>query len=167
MHYKHGMYRSKEYKIWTGLFTRCENANRADFDSYGGRGIKVCERWNSFENFFADMGKCPDGKSIDRINNDGDYCPTNCRWATRQEQGRNKRNNKKYLYKGQWLFLSELAKLSVVKLETLKGRLYSSGWDAEKAVHHPLMDPHESGLIGGKIRGAELKKESREQSRSK
>ncbi len=85
-----------EYKSWCSMKGRCCNQKNKAFKDYGGRGIKVCDRWlNSFENFLADMGERPTPKhSIDRINNDGNYEPSNCRWATRLQQGRNKRGVK-------------------------------------------------------------------------
>lgn len=81
----------REFNIWCGAKHRCFNPNYVNFASYGGRGITMCERWaNSFAAFLGDMGLCPPGRSLDRINNDGNYEPGNCRWATGSEQARNR-----------------------------------------------------------------------------
>ena len=87
------MHRSPEYRSWESMKTRCYNVNTTQYCDWGGRGIEVCERWlNSFKNFYQDMGDRPQGKySLDRINVNGNYEPTNCRWASRTEQARNQR----------------------------------------------------------------------------
>lgn len=91
----HGLSKTTEHVIWSGILQRCENKNNHGYRNYGGRGIKVCSRWKDFENFYADMGRRPSSKhSIDRINNDGDYEPNNCRWATVSQQLANRRPRK-------------------------------------------------------------------------
>ena len=91
------------YKIWNTMRQRCNNTNAKDYPKYGGRGIKICERWNDFWAFVEDMGERPEGHSIDRIDNDGDYSPENCQWATLVEQCNNRRNNVYLTFNGQTL----------------------------------------------------------------
>jgi len=98
-HTKYGGEKSREYTAWAGMKQRCYNLNNPRYKDWGGRGIKVCQRWlDSFENFLADMGACPlDKNSLDRIDNNKDYAPGNCRWANPKEQSQNKRPRKKQL----------------------------------------------------------------------
>jgi hypothetical protein len=91
----HGLRGIPEYGVWAGMWQRTTNPKSIAYENYGGRGIKVCSRWESFENFFEDMGTRPQGKySIERVDNDGNYEPTNCKWADYFEQARNKRKRK-------------------------------------------------------------------------
>ncbi len=101
-----------EYSIWHSMISRCENKNTACFHVYGGRGIKVCDRWrNSFENFLEDMGSRPSKYySLDRINNDGNYEPDNCRWATRKEQFRNISKNLWVVFNGERMIMKDFMK---------------------------------------------------------
>lgn len=92
---KHRLIGSPEYQSWQSMIQRCINPNNSSYDNYGRRGISVCPDWlNSFEKFYMDMGKRPRGLTLERINNDGNYKPSNCKWATRIEQSRNKRKRK-------------------------------------------------------------------------
>jgi hypothetical protein len=92
----HGKAHLREYDVWISMKQRCDNPKQQAYRDYGGRGIEVCARWReSFPAFMADMGECPRGFSLDRINNDGNYEPSNCRWATRSEQRINQRPRKR------------------------------------------------------------------------
>lgn len=97
----HGMSNTREYQTWESMITRCSSPNHRNFRHYGGRGIKVCDRWrNSFEAFYQDMGPRPEKHSIDRIDNDGNYEPSNCRWTTQSEQNFNRRCRYKWVVNG-------------------------------------------------------------------
>jgi hypothetical protein len=137
---KHGMIKTPEYFTWRGMRQRCENPNCRNFPRYGARGIKVCERWiESFTNFFSDMGPRPSNQhSLDRIDNDGDYAPANCRWATRLEQMNNREINKLITHDGVTLPISEWARIKSIRRDTLHNRIFRLGWSSERALTTPV-----------------------------
>ena len=111
LHTTHGMSRTRIYDTWHNMNRRCNNPNVACYKCYGGRGIKVCDRWKSFENFYDDMiGTYSDELTIDRINVDGNYEPSNCRWSTPSEQCRNKRTNVYITFQGKRMLQTDWAK---------------------------------------------------------
>lgn len=128
----HRQSNSPTYWSWGNMLRRCNDPKSIAFENYGGRGIKVCERWMKFENFYADMGEKPDGYSIDRINNDGNYEPSNCRWADRKTQNNNCRSNLIFTDKdGEVLTLSQLCEKRGKKYQNIKARFYRYGKDKQ------------------------------------
>lgn len=115
------------YGTWKSMHRRCSSPKDQAFKNYGGRGISVCPRWDSYENFEADMGAMPDGLTLDRINNEKGYSPDNCRWATRAEQNSNKRDNVLVEYEGKTMTVMALSKLLKVQYSTLRYRV-RQGW---------------------------------------
>lgn len=125
------------YHSWIGMKNRCNNINTKDYRLYGLRGITICEQWkNSFKNFLEDMGEKPEGLSIERIDNDKDYSPENCKWATPTEQARNSRQNKHITYHGETKCLIEWAECLGIKYGTLQTRLYRNP-NIERAFTKP------------------------------
>lgn len=101
---------AREYNAWISMKKRCFNEHCHAYKNYGGRGITVCEQWkNNFNQFLLDMGECPDGLSIDRIDNNGNYEPSNCRWASKREQAQNRRSNRYITYNNVTKLISDLA----------------------------------------------------------
>lgn len=132
----HGLSKSPEYKSWSGMRDRCLNENNDSYDNYGGRGITICQRWiDSFELFYADMGQKPgQNYSIDRIDNDLGYSPSNCRWATGETQGRNRRG---LIKTRETSNLKEAAIAAGITYGTAHSRVYRLGWDIEDAISTP------------------------------
>lgn len=122
---------------WSGMRQRCNYRNGPHYSDYGGRGIRVCARWASFEAFAEDMGPRPDGTSIDRIDNDGNYEPGNCQWATPHQQASNKRNNHHITAGGLTLTVAEWTRRLGGSIACVFARLHR-GWSEEDAVLTPI-----------------------------
>lgn len=135
---KHGLYRTRTRKVWQQMKDRCCNPNTTGFDLWGGRGIAVCDRWReSFLNFIADMGPAPEGATLERIDNEKHYNPSNCRWATRREQAQNTRRNRMVTFRGQTLCVTEWARRLGMPSGTLWAR-FKHGWSTERAMSTPV-----------------------------
>jgi len=117
---------SPTYRTWLSMKQRCQNTNHPAYHKYGGRGIKICNRWNLFHLFLKDMGERPKGKTLDRINNNGNYSKNNCRWATYFEQGNNKRTNVKLKISSNEYSIGEASKKFSIGRSVLK-RLSKNG----------------------------------------
>ncbi len=129
---------SPTYTTWANMRSRCGNPASQYYRIYGGRGISVCEQWASFAVFLADMGEKPSGCSIDRIDNERGYEPSNCRWATAKEQGRNKRNNRIIAHNGESLTLSDWAERTGTMVATIANRIDALGWSIADAITIPV-----------------------------
>jgi hypothetical protein len=134
----HGMTDSKEYQAWASMRNRIKHPYKANKNYYG--KIKICDEWfNSFNTFLKDMGKSPSKEySIDRIDNNGNYCKENCRWATRVEQANNRSSNMKIEYNGNIYTLTEVCKILNLKYDVIKARINHYNWDIKKALETPL-----------------------------
>jgi hypothetical protein len=134
---RHGMSQSRVYKLWRAMRKRCQDINAANYHRYGGRGISVCERWQSFENFYSDMGEPPsDQHSLDRIDNDGNYEPTNCQWATINEQAQNKSTTIQLTYTGETRTLREWSAISGISPELMRRRI-RAGFSPDQVIFQP------------------------------
>ena len=135
---KHGMSRTSEHAIWAAIIDRCTNPKSTGWNSYGGRGIKMCEEWQkSFLDFYRHVGPRPSvNHSIDRINNQGNYEPGNVRWSTAKEQCRNKRSNRLITYEGKTMPLCEWAEKIGIPYNALRNRL-NKGWSTKRALTEP------------------------------
>lgn len=128
--------------------SRCLNPNDPAFERYGGRGVVICDRWNSFDDFVADMGERPEGKTLDRENNEGDYTPTNCRWATPTEQQSNTRMTRKITIDGVTKCLYAWCRAYGLDPCTVRYRIARFGWSEAQAVTTPKMRRRRSAFEG-------------------
>lgn len=129
--YRHGMYGTPTYKSWSEMKQRCKHPEHS---SGNYEGVSYCERWESFGNFYEDMGDRPDGTTLDRIDTYGNYEPDNCRWADSHTQAINKTNSRYITFNGETKHISEWAKETGIKRRTISARLLSYGWSVEKAL---------------------------------
>lgn len=132
----HGLAGTRVCKAWQGMIDRCTKPKRDDFKWYGGRGIKVCARWRkSLLNFLADMGHPPKGKTLDRIDNNDDYKPSNCQWSTAKEQARNRTSTRFITYQGRTQAMAAWAEETGITNGLLHWRL-KAGWLLDRAFRH-------------------------------
>jgi len=141
-HTKHNHCGTRLYTVYNNMKARCYNPHNHKFHRYGARGIKICEGWlNDFNNFYewAMSNGYRDDLTIDRINNDGDYEPTNCRWVTNEEQSNNRSSNHLIEYQGQTRNLTEWSKITGLSFSTISARIHQLEWSPEKALTTPLL----------------------------
>lgn len=137
---RQGKSSTKLYRAWKCMIHRCNNPNYQRFSDYGGRGIKVCERWlDSFEAFAEDMGEPPTNRhELDRRDNEGDYEPNNCRWSTPRENSNNKRTTRFVDFEGERMPLSYFSDRVGIGRQVLYERIFVRGWSVEKAAREPV-----------------------------
>jgi hypothetical protein len=130
---------TKTYVAWANMLQRCCNVSHERYKDYGGRGVEVCERWRTFNNFLADMGPCPrKGLTIERTNNNGNYEPGNCVWDTYKAQGNNTRHNRLIEYQQITMTLAQWAERVELRPDTIRMRLDQLGWSVERALATPV-----------------------------
>lgn len=134
----HGKSNTRTYRIWVGMLSRCRDKGRREYKFYGGRGISVCERWYKFENFILDMGECPSKLEIDRIDTNGNYEKSNCRWASRLIQTNNTRRNRRICFNGKNLSLMQWARETNLADHVIAWRL-DNGWNIRDSLTRPLV----------------------------
>ncbi len=135
---KHGKFGSRVYDVWSHMLYRCRNPRYPGFHRYGGRGISVCSDWHDFANFYRDMGDPPEGMSLDRIDNDGDYTPENCRWATHREQMMNRHNSRPVMVLGEVMTVGDICIMAGTK-KSMAERRIKRGWPIWEAC---VLQPH-------------------------
>lgn len=129
--------KTRAYIAWQNMLRRCDNQSHPGYHNYGGRGIIVCQEWHRFSQFLIDMGEPSPGMTIERINNDGNYKPSNCRWATRKEQSVNRRTARLITFKGETKNMQDWATELGVTPSFLHYRIVTAGWSVEAAFTKP------------------------------
>lgn len=142
----HGLTGTRLFNIWNSMKQRCENPKNPSYKNYGGRGIKIGAAWQQFERFVEDMGAPPPGTTLDRIDNNKGYTKSNCRWATRITQNRNRRDNVVLTFNGKTKTVSEWAETLGISVRTVKSRVHILGWTYRKALFTPS-----AGRLGTKV----------------
>jgi len=143
---RHGMTKTRTHNIWLEIKRRCYDPKHISYGYCGARGIAVCDRWMEFDNFFSDMGECPKGMSIDRIDNSKGYEPSNCRWATPKQQTENRSVQKFYEIDGETMTLPDVAKKYGINYRTLRNRMFRTGMTLEQAVVHKFGEITDKGM---------------------
>ena len=137
--YKHGKTGSQTYNKWRGMHQRCNDVNSEKYPIYGGRGITICKRWNEYLNFLTDMGICPKGLSLGRIDNNGNYEPSNCRWENAYQQQNNTRKNRNITYHNTTLTIAQWSRKVSIPYKCLWKRL-KNGWAIKDALNKPVKE---------------------------
>jgi hypothetical protein len=133
--FRHGMFGTPTYRAWAAMIQRCKNPNRWAYQFYGKRGIKVCRKWKSFVGFYADMGHRPSQlHTLDRTDNNKGYSKSNCRWATRKDQARNRRSSKFIRYNGQSKTIAEWSDITGLSQELIRNRVNDLKWPVKLAM---------------------------------
>ncbi len=158
---RHGMAGSPIYAVWNTMKSRCGNPANEAFPQYGGRGIKVCARWEKFSGFYADMGDCPAGMTLERVDNSKGYSKENCIWASRTTQGRNKRSNVVVTIGSETLPLSAWAERSGLSYATIHRRI-TCGWPPADAITVPLVKKRKGIPRGQRIYDPEIASQVRQ-----
>lgn len=130
----HRLSKSPTYKSWLKMRERCNDPSNNRYKSHGARGISVCDRWQQFENFYADMGERPKGYSIDRINNDGNYEPTNCKWSSSRDQANNRRSNRHFTINDETRTFAQWCAYLNLNPSTVGSRFYVYNWSIERSL---------------------------------
>lgn len=139
-HTRNGKF-TRTYLSWDNMKSRTSNPNDKNWSNYGGRGITLCGRWHDFENFLVDMGACPPGLTLERIDTNGHYCKANCIWDTQKNQNNNRRDNFRVTIDGKTLTLAQWCERRGLNYDTVWSRVRRYGWDAERALSVPSLRP--------------------------